>query len=73
MDRFTCEDRSAGAAIGLLKQFALNILGIQVCANCQSMKADFKHCGKCKIVRYCSRECQAKNWSSHKQVCASCD
>ena len=26
-------------------------------------------CGRCKIVRYCSRECQRDEWRSHKLIC----
>lgn len=28
-----------------------------------------KKCGKCKIVRYCSPECQKAHWKEHKLVC----
>ena len=31
----------------------------------------FKVCGGCKIVKYCSRRCQKKDWSSeHRNVCS---
>ena len=26
-------------------------------------------CAKCKKRKYCSRECQAKNWKLHKKMC----
>lgn len=26
-------------------------------------------CGRCDVVSYCSRECQARDWKSHKSVC----
>jgi hypothetical protein len=26
-------------------------------------------CGKCKLVFYCSKDCQAKDWKRHKKVC----
>lgn len=29
------------------------------------------HCGKCKSVMYCSRECQIKDWPFHKEDCFS--
>lgn len=28
-----------------------------------------KKCGKCKEVVYCSKECQAADWSKHKKGC----
>jgi radical SAM protein with 4Fe4S-binding SPASM domain len=28
-----------------------------------------KNCGKCKIKFYCSRECQAQDWTIHKLAC----
>ncbi|KAI9016188.1 hypothetical protein DFJ74DRAFT_644872 [Hyaloraphidium curvatum] len=28
-----------------------------------------QRCGKCKSMRYCSPECQRKDWSRHKAVC----
>ncbi|KAF9040247.1 hypothetical protein BDZ89DRAFT_360790 [Hymenopellis radicata] len=29
-----------------------------------------KACGKCKYVRYCSKDCQRSHWRTHKQRCA---
>jgi tetratricopeptide (TPR) repeat protein len=26
-------------------------------------------CGRCKLVSYCSRDCQQKDWKSHKKFC----
>ena len=34
------------------------------CCNLGTLK-----CGKCKIVRYCSKECQKVHWSTHKLTC----
>ena len=28
-----------------------------------------KTCMGCKIVKYCSKECQKQNWKSHKEAC----
>jgi hypothetical protein len=30
-----------------------------------------KRCAKCKTKRYCSRECQTKDWPIHKYICDS--
>lgn len=33
-----------------------------------------KHCGKCKVAHYCSRDCQLKDFSTHKLSCLKlCD
>jgi len=44
------------------------------CANCQKDKTaqpDYKinRCGKCKLIRYCSADCQKEDWNRHKKVC----
>ena len=31
-------------------------------------KADFQ-CSRCKLVKYCSKECQVKHWPKHKHDC----
>ncbi|KAL7731381.1 hypothetical protein ACLKA6_001408 [Drosophila palustris] len=37
------------------------------CGSCQ--KAAKKKCANCKQVHYCSRECQLKDWPTHKDTC----
>jgi hypothetical protein len=32
---------------------------------------EFKKCGNCKSVYYCSRECQRADWAKHKESCAT--
>lgn len=44
------------------------------CAQCRKTEGDnskhLKACGKCKIVFYCSKECQAAHWKTkHKREC----
>ena len=45
------------------------------CGNCKLIrqvgKAEFKICGKCKNILYCSKECQLTAWPNHKKVCKS--
>ncbi|KAE8440743.1 hypothetical protein EG329_006622 [Mollisiaceae sp. DMI_Dod_QoI] len=45
------------------------------CANCGTSETDpekpLKPCSKCQTVRYCSRDCQKKDWKVHKKTCAS--
>jgi len=42
-----------------------------VCANCGSagQMSGLMKCGKCKMVRYCCRDCQLAHWKMHKPVC----
>lgn len=30
----------------------------------------FKKCGRCKLARYCNRQCQEEDWPWHKLVCS---
>lgn len=39
-----------------------------VCGQCRNPEAG-QRCSRCKNVRYCSRECQAKDWPRHRPRC----
>lgn len=45
------------------------------CGKCDKVikKAGTSHktpkCGKCRVMRYCSRDCQVADWKEHKEVC----
>lgn len=39
----------------------------RVCTFC-NLASRFR-CGKCKDSRYCSKECQSKDWKNHKNNC----
>jgi hypothetical protein len=41
------------------------------CGHCNKMPKDklFKRCSRCKVISYCSRECQVAAWSDHKIWC----
>jgi len=43
----------------------------QRCFLCKSTPEKLKKCGKCGAVKYCSRDCQAKDWARHKSECHS--
>ncbi|KAJ7720920.1 hypothetical protein B0H16DRAFT_380567 [Mycena metata] len=43
-----------------------------VCSNCSSTTPEatvLRLCGKCKLTRYCSKECQRIHWQHHKHSC----
>ena len=44
-----------------------------VCSNCKhpaKKGEDLKRCSRCHITRYCSVECQRKDWDFHRFTCA---
>lgn len=43
---------------------------IQQCAYCHVVERANSRCGRCKIVRYCSTDCQKADWrSGHRALC----
>ena len=53
----------------LLAQMNLNNVRTitDVCIRCREMAK--KLCGNCKVVRYCTAECQRDDWAEHQLVC----
>jgi len=45
----------------------VNFLGM--CKTCLKENIKLLACGRCKSVFYCSKDCQKKDWKSHKAVC----
>ena len=47
------------------------------CGGCSAVRAEgakaYSVCGGCKEMYYCSRECQKKDWKTHKPDCLSSD
>ena len=40
------------------------------CANCTKLLPKMNQCSRCKMVKYCSRDCQALHWKKvHKSSC----
>ncbi|KAK3271460.1 hypothetical protein CYMTET_20191 [Cymbomonas tetramitiformis] len=42
---------------------------IQKCAACSLPGKKMKKCSGCRLVSYCSRECQKEHWKMHKENC----
>lgn len=43
------------------------LAGLCLCSRCHEMGT--RKCGKCRVVYYCSKECQAADWENHKEFC----
>ena len=39
------------------------------CGKAAASLSDLQKCGRCRLVSYCSRECQAEDWKAHKPAC----
>lgn len=48
------------------------VQSLGMCKTCLKENVKLLHCGRCKSVFYCSKDCQKKDWKSHKAVCSSC-
>lgn len=48
------------------------VVSLGMCKTCLKENVQLQRCGRCKSVFYCSKECQKKDWRSHKAVCAPC-
>jgi len=69
---------SSGNTIASIGKTGERIVGLQqwleqmrsTCGCCAaSLSKNAASCGRCKQVRYCSKECQTKDWKRHKQGC----
>ena len=56
---------SAAAATAAAKE------EMPMCKKCKKKGRDFKKCGRCRSVYYCSRECQRADHEDHKKECFS--
>ena len=47
-------------------------IGLRSCAHCSAREvhvAQFKRCGACRGIVFCSKDCQLANWPAHKAAC----
>uniref|UniRef100_A0A0G4HFL7 MYND-type domain-containing protein n=1 Tax=Chromera velia CCMP2878 TaxID=1169474 RepID=A0A0G4HFL7_9ALVE len=45
---------------------------LENCQSCRTWGSGTQACSRCKAVRYCSKECQKKDWKAHKAACSPC-
>ena len=50
-------------------QGGLRKVAAAACSNCNNSDKKMKICGKCRLVSYCSPECQKADWKQHKSSC----
>jgi hypothetical protein len=43
--------------------------GSASCTNIETKVKEFSKCSRCKMIAYCSSECQTKGWKDHKGSC----
>jgi len=41
----------------------------ECCDHCGRSGVSLKKCSRCKVAKYCGKECQGKAWKRHKKVC----
>lgn len=61
-----------GKAMDVIKKHAARQkLSVHSCNRCnkREIEIEFKRCGRCRLVWYCSRECQEADWRQHKGNC----
>ena len=44
-------------------------MSTKVCLNCLEQVVGDLKCGRCRIARYCNKECQVNHWKVHKNIC----
>ena len=63
------EDKLDQMRLFLKKKLAANVESSQ-CSRClKKTKVKLQRCSKCKLVYYCTVECQRADWSNHKILC----
>ena len=72
--RSSADDVVDADQIAFLQFYVLNALirFKQFCNASGCNRIASKHCGKCRVAKYCSRECQVGDWrATHKKSCAA--
>ena len=54
----------------MLRDSLLGLDSRYKCVKCEIVKDEIlSRCGGCKVVRYCSPDCQTEHWKEHKKIC----
>jgi hypothetical protein len=54
--------------VALFEKFVKKPISKKACMKCHS-KTGVHRCGACRVVYYCTKECQTSHWSDHKKLC----
>lgn len=49
----------------------LTFRSLKSCGRCKVQDTKLSYCPRCKIIKYCSQECQHTDWPDHRQTCDS--
>lgn len=39
------------------------------CYYCGNSGGKLSYCSRCRMIKYCNKECQIKDWTNHKKTC----
>ena len=49
----------------------LSSMRMRICSHCLRERKELSRCSQCKVMFYCDKQCQVRDWSFHKQECKS--
>lgn len=67
-DKELAQPEEAEISKAAAKMFTARLKG-RVCYACELPSTAMKSCGRCGQARYCSRDCQERDWKAHKAAC----
>jgi len=55
--------------IALIEKYTCPKKPGKTCEHCGTIGGGMSRCGGCRVVFFCSKKCQKKNWADHKAIC----
>jgi len=57
--------------VGQIEHEYMSLHKLSVCGSCLALgfQKPLKRCNGCRLIDYCSKECQKRHWSKHKAFC----